>query len=102
MNIDIVNDFKIYAKNPARWVNRYLNQCSPKEDYMGTGRQRYKIVFEFIKDGKKFRWRARSSNGRIICTSDPMIQKQAPRNTVENMVECIKLSQYRISSHYED
>ena len=30
MTSDIVNDFRKYAADPARWVNRYLNQCSPK------------------------------------------------------------------------
>jgi hypothetical protein len=29
VNFDIVNDFREYQKNPAKWVDRYLDQCSP-------------------------------------------------------------------------
>jgi len=30
INTDIVNDFREYQRNPAKWFDRYLNQCSPK------------------------------------------------------------------------
>lgn len=69
---------------------------------MGTGRQRAKVIFEFIKRDGKFHWRARSSNGRVICTSSAMLHKQAPEKTVVNMVECIKLNQYKLVDGYVD
>ena len=27
VNTDIVNDFRTYQEDPARWVDRYLDQC---------------------------------------------------------------------------
>jgi uncharacterized protein YegP (UPF0339 family) len=94
--IDIVDDCRMYAKNPSKWCDRYLNQCSPKEDNMaGMTKQRPKIIFEFYKGKGKhpYRWRARSCNGKIICSGEGMINKGAPKKTVSNMIEAIKLNQ---------
>jgi len=38
INKDIVNDFRQYAKDPARWVDRYQNQCRFHEE---TTQERY-------------------------------------------------------------
>lgn len=27
INVDIISDFRMYARDPARWVDRYQEQC---------------------------------------------------------------------------
>jgi uncharacterized protein YegP (UPF0339 family) len=61
-------------------------------------KQRDKVIFELYKGRgpHKYRWRARAANGRIICHSEGMLHRAAPLKTVTNMIEAIKLNQFRI------
>jgi len=99
---NIIDDCREYTKDPAKWVDRYLNQCRyHKEEDMPKAKQRAKVIFEFHrgKGRQKFYWKAVSCNGRVICHSENMGNKAAPVNTVKNMIESIHLHQYAIKDY---
>ena len=68
---------------------------------MPRAKQRAKVIFEFVEStGKqKFHWRARSSNGRIICHGENMLHKSGPTKTVANLIEAILLGQYKVEEY---
>ena len=66
-------------------------------------RMRYK--FEFLHNKKtqhpqKFRWRAVSTNGRIVCHSEVFLHKLGPKATVRNLIRVIQLGQIKVIDKY--
>jgi uncharacterized protein YegP (UPF0339 family) len=106
MQLDFIGECA--KRNVGYWSFKYImsvvrDSKQEQESIMPRAKQRAKVIFEFFTGrGKhKFHWRARSSNGQIIGHSEGMLHKASPKKTVANMIEAIKLGQYRVEDNYE-
>jgi len=95
-------------RNVGPWSFKYMMDVIwysklEQEGIMPRTKQRAKVIFEFFtgKGKHKFHWRAKSSNGQIITSSEGMVSKSSPRKTVNNIIEAIKLNQYKIEDVYD-
>ena len=98
--MSIEKDFRMYQKDPAKWVKRYQDQCSPKEDDV-MKKVQYKFRFFEGKGKHKFRWNVVALNGRIVCSAEGYLHKHGPKKTVTNLIEAIRKGQFAVEDYDE-
>ena len=59
-----------------------------------------KYKFQIIKNAKggkqKFRWRAVSCNGRIVCDSETYTSERGPAKTIESFIQAVKEGNFKV------
>jgi uncharacterized protein YegP (UPF0339 family) len=64
-----------------------------------------KVRFEIEHNPKmkqSYHWRARSCNGRIICSAERFTSNQGPIKTIKSFIDAIQKGQFRIDEIESD
>jgi hypothetical protein len=105
MGKGIVQDFRDYAKDPARWVYRYQDQCRfhnlTEEELQNMKNKKPKFRIEIIKNptpqiSQPYYWRAVSINNKIIAFSEKFKSQHGPKKTLISFIEAIRAGDFTI------